>query len=244
MRSKNNRCKRGHEFTPENTVTTHRERRCVECMRLRGQMKSAILLDVGSPANIIAYIESRSVQQESGCREWVGARDGHGYGNIRKGNKNYRAHRLMMTGVLGRELDVSECVLHRCDNPLCVNPGHLFIGSHVDNSMDMAAKGRTGNTKLTYEHVLEVKAALAKLTADLALHYGVSRSVIANVQFGRTHKHVAPPCICPRLHFPHRATGDCADIIEQLRINGDEIKQQQAAEWANERGQVAREMNR
>ena len=74
----------------------------------------------------------------------MAARTAAGYGLINVGSKKLvYAHRISWTLTHG---DPSELlVLHRCDNPSCVNPDHLFLGSHKDNMQDMAAKGRWGN---------------------------------------------------------------------------------------------------
>jgi hypothetical protein len=88
--------------------------------------------------------EAPSHRPELGpCHIWQGAPDGAGYGRfyIRHGWVVY-AHRWMLGFSLGRPLDSHEEARHRCDNPICVNPAHLEIGSHADNMRDMAERGR------------------------------------------------------------------------------------------------------
>lgn len=92
------------------------------------------------------------VIEPRGCWEWAGSRR-NGYGQFfvgRVGRKQIskRAHRVVWELMYG-EIPPGEgyhgtCVLHRCDNPGCVNPGHLFLGSARDNAEDAAAKGRMG----------------------------------------------------------------------------------------------------
>lgn len=91
------------------------------------------------------------VERRSGtdCWPWVGYLDENGYGRISEGgycSKLLGAHRVSWEIVNGPIPEGSgyhgTCVLHRCDNPKCVNPDHLFIGSHLDNIADMKAKGR------------------------------------------------------------------------------------------------------
>ena len=75
------------------------------------------------------------------CLEWKAARGSTGYGQCRISGKLYRAHRVaweMANGPVPDGLDV----LHKCDNPPCVNVEHLFLGTHTDNMHDMFAKGR------------------------------------------------------------------------------------------------------
>lgn len=77
----------------------------------------------------------------SGCWLWTGALDTDGYGMIAVGRGPKAAHRISWILHKG-EIPLQQHVLHHCDIPCCVNPAHLFLGTHADNMKDGAKKGR------------------------------------------------------------------------------------------------------
>src|SRR5687767_4720826 len=81
------------------------------------------------------------VRKTDGCWLWTASRNAKGYGQIMYQRRPIHAHRVSWQLANGPIPD-GLCVLHRCDNPQCVNPGHLFLGTIVDNNRDMFAKGR------------------------------------------------------------------------------------------------------
>lgn len=95
----------------------------------------------------------RKVHKTDGCWEWTGSRDRKGYGKIAKGGAPtipLLAHRVSWAIHHGDPGDL--CVLHRCDNPPCVRPDHLFLGTIADNNRDMTQKGRHGDTGANVTH--------------------------------------------------------------------------------------------
>ena len=80
------------------------------------------------------------VKKKGTCWEFIGAKDRFGYGHFSINNKSILAHRV--SWYLFYENVPSVCVLHKCDNPPCVNPSHLFEGTDADNKKDMRKKGR------------------------------------------------------------------------------------------------------
>lgn len=85
------------------------------------------------------------------CLEWTGSLDKNGYGKLKVQGKQYYTHRIAYQ--LGYGLDPKELfVCHKCDNPKCVNPQHLFLGTHQDNMDDMLRKGRHTNQNKKKTH--------------------------------------------------------------------------------------------
>lgn len=87
----------------------------------------------------------RRVERVSwGCWLWTGAKHERGYGRVRWDGRVLAAHRVAWLLSHDDELPPDElCVLHTCDEPSCVNPEHLFLGTHRENAQQRASKGRT-----------------------------------------------------------------------------------------------------
>jgi HNH endonuclease len=130
----------------------------------------------------------RTVVTENGCIEWTGCRTTSGYGRITIGYITKRVHRVSYEFSIG-PIPSDMCVLHRCDNPPCLNPDHLFLGTNKENTHDMLAKGRhnppvgerNGNTKLTPQQVLKIRVD-TRSCAAIAEEYGISTSMVWNIR--------------------------------------------------------------
>lgn len=139
------------------------------------------------------------VEKSSGCWLWQAAKDERGYGRFGVGSHGARlAHRVSWELVNG-PLPHGMWVLHRCDTPSCVNPNHMFLGTHEDNMEDMAAKGRgrknhpTGErayrAKLTLEQAQEIRRLRASGMTQIAVaqQFGIHRGTVQEITKGRTY---------------------------------------------------------
>lgn len=142
---------------------------------------------------IYGFFEERIYYSIDGCWYWVGKFCESGYGDIDLPRLLYRerAHRFSYTFFKG-DISPGLLVCHSCDNRLCVNPDHLFVGTHKENTQDMLKKKRhKNNAKLSIgdvEYILSLKGLVRpSLIAD---KYNISRSVITNIMSGRTWKKV------------------------------------------------------
>lgn len=138
----------------------------------------------GRVDEIFQYTEQRA----NGCIEWVRSVV-CGYGQVKFAGKITAAHRFVYQSIHG-PIDASLLVCHRCDNPKCVNPDHLFLGTHQDNSDDMWQKGRgpsrrgirNPKVKLTPQQVEEIRRiGHSQPYRETAKKYGVTPESISNV---------------------------------------------------------------
>jgi hypothetical protein len=145
----------------------------------------------------------------SGCWLWLGGKHKTGYGHYRFNGKIQTAHRVMWLKTFG-EIPAGMCVCHKCDNPQCINPDHLFLGAHLDNMLDRDKKGRTNikpaqvaNKLLNLNDVESIrciwqekgnknrgnKKSEGSVTySDLGKEYGVTRHTIFSIVHNKNWK--------------------------------------------------------
>lgn len=130
-----------------------------------------------------------SVGRQTECWSWRGGVSDMGYGRFKLAGKLESPHRLAYTMCHGPIRDNGQyhgtVVMHRCDNPRCVNPAHLSLGTQLQNAQDMVAKGRAGksggHTKLTDEQVKAIAADPRPLSVA-AKAFGISRTHIGRIR--------------------------------------------------------------
>lgn len=158
-------------------------------------------------------------RMETPCWVWTANKAG-GYGHIKVGRKMMKAHRISWTlsnGPIPHDGSAHGiCVCHRCDNPACVNPSHLFLGTNADNVRDRDSKGRhnpprgdkngsrlhperiprgesQGSSKLTTDKIIAIRAIYAAggiSHRQLGIQFGVCVSAIGHIITRKNWKHI------------------------------------------------------
>lgn len=134
------------------------------------------------------------------CLQWPHKIHTQGYGVCHYAGREWRVHRLAYLIVHG-ELPDEARILHRCDNPPCFNPKHLFSGTQTENLLDMRAKGRGSHginlnpltKKLTNEKVIEIRERYEKggvTQQTLAAEFGISQNGISGIVRRRTWNYI------------------------------------------------------
>lgn len=145
------------------------------------------------------------VKKTDGCWEWIGARTVEGYGNLLWRGSYSKAHRVALA-LDGRPLPPGMCALHKCDNPPCVRPDHLYVGTKQQNAIDRETRGRgvhlrgdahparrdkgsragtrNGRSKLNEAKVREIRERrkAGESAKVLGSEYGVSTTVIYHIE--------------------------------------------------------------
>lgn len=147
------------------------------------------------------------VGSEGSCWVWTGAVDSRGYGRLAidcsaRPIKYMSAHRFSHTLWFG-PIPEGMLICHRCDNPPCCNPAHLFPGTQADNMRDMAQKGRGGtggvagsrhhNARLTEADVIQIRERLSthESVTSVADAWSVSRQTVSAIKHGTRWGHLS-----------------------------------------------------
>lgn len=157
-----------------------------------GYTRSCGCLRLELTANTVDDFWGRCLKTEH-CWEWTGDRDADGYGRFWFRGRAWRSHRLSWELSNGKSITSETLVLHKCDNPPCIRPSHLFTGSVLDNTRDKMRKQREnvregdqhGNAKLTRTQVEEIRRKVVSQSySSLARDYSVSVSTISGIVRG------------------------------------------------------------
>jgi hypothetical protein len=174
------------------------------CRLSMGRTRSCGCIKTKKPEQFIEDFWSRvNIKESDECWPWMagasGSNPSYNYGSFWAFERRWCAHQFAAFIVYG---NVDKHVCHHCDNPSCVNPTHLFLGTQAENNADCNAKGRRNqeygearyNAKLTEENVREIKtAALTRkrgFIISTAKRFGVSKAAIKNILCGLRWKHV------------------------------------------------------
>lgn len=145
------------------------------------------------------------VDTSGDCWIWLSGRDKYGYGRFYTGGKGSRlAHRFSYQLRHGIELDPDTKVLHRCDNPPCVNPDHLFTGTQADNIIDMHAKVRMHSQRPAGLSILKPASQRSRLIMVCCSRIWLSRE--SSVVVGCV-------CIVGYLQYPRCRPAACSSAL-------------------------------
>ena len=162
---------------------------------------------------VVERFWSKVCISKDGCWEWLGCKRS-GYGAMRVGEKSLAAHRFSWMLHNQQEVPEGKIVCHKCNNPSCVRPSHLYVGTHSDNLRDAHKAGTqdpkrlvnwrkentispvvgsdSPNAKLTEEQAREIKVQyyMGANTRELGRIYGVDHAVVVGIGKGIRWKHI------------------------------------------------------
>ncbi len=130
-------------------------------------------------------------EPNTGCWIWIGRFDNNGYGRLSHREKYQVAHRYSFA-LFNGDFDVKEWVLHKCDNPFCVNPDHLYLGDAKQNMIDRDTRGRQKTqrgsahklAKISEADAIQIRAlhnSKTYPTRKLARDFGISQCTVMKI---------------------------------------------------------------
>lgn len=165
-------------------------------------MKADLFSPSLSPAETDRFW-SRVNRRGRECWPWMGGESGRaGYGKASFSGRAFLAHRVAFA-IANGPFQRSLCVCHRCDNPPCCNPEHLFLGTDYDNVQDRVRKGRSAHQdgiKITNLEVIALRNEFSEGARQgaLAVKYGVTPATVGNIIHGHSRNSVGGPTCLPR----------------------------------------------
>lgn len=147
---------------------------------------------------LIERIENLIFYSPCGCWYWLGNLNEHLRAKMTINGRSCAVSRVMYT-LFKSDIPEGLCALHTCDNPMCVNPYHLFLGTKKDNTHDMLKKGRSnsargsksGNSKLTDNQVIQIRQLKGKMTlAKIGEQFGITKENVWYIHRNHTWRHV------------------------------------------------------
>jgi hypothetical protein len=138
-----------------------------------------------------------TINNENGCWEWAANRFPKGYGCFKLNGKSQAAHRVSYEIHIGK-IKKGMVICHHCDNPCCVNPAHLFMGTQKENLLDRKEKGRSifgeknGRSKLKTADINKIRLLLKNKIdqRDIAKEFGVGQTTISRIKMNESWNHI------------------------------------------------------
>jgi len=143
--------------------------------------------------------------KDNECWIWNGPKNAQGYGMIWDKRASHKAHRISYK-LYREEIPIGFYVMHICDIPSCVNPFHLFIGTHADNMHDMYVKGRRNHSlcgvkgenhyraKLTEKEIIEIRTN-ALTSKEIQRLFNIKQNHVSKIRLGIIWKHTYKPLL-------------------------------------------------
>ena len=162
---------------------------CKECKKIKRATYQLKLKENGfiKPREDRELYFWSKVNKTDTCWLWTGSLDSRGYGRYKDGKVEWKAHRYAWFKTNGAIPD-EKFLCHQCDVRTCVNPGHLFIGTALENGRDCASKGRERNQKITDQQAIEIYEMYKSgiITREICRKYGITRAQVTDIAHGRS----------------------------------------------------------